>query len=161
MLSFIAKARWRVWSTRCRILISRAACGIGRTRWATHGKPSEANAHPAHFFAADISPSCTTVSSRNFAELREELEDRGTCSRARPIPRSSPILLEEAYQGDLVAALRDACCRIVGAYGLAAVRDMEPGVIAVTRKDSPIVIGQGEDGAIRHFRHDCHDRRHA
>ena len=121
-------------------------CGIGHTRWATHGKPSEANAHPHTSCGGHIAV-VHNVIIENFAELREELEGRGHVFTSETDTEVVAHLLEEAYQGDLVAALREACSRIVGAYGLAAVCDMEPGVIAVTRKDSPIVIGQGEDGA--------------
>ncbi len=121
-------------------------CGIGHTRWATHGKPSEANAHPHTSSGGHIAVVHNGI-IENFAELREELEGRGHVFTSETDTEVVAHLLEEAYQGDLVAALRDACSRIVGAYGLAAVCDMEPGVIAVTRKDSPIVIGQGEDGA--------------
>ena len=121
-------------------------CGIGHTRWATHGKPSEANAHPHTSCGGHIAVVHSGI-IENFAELREELEGRGHVFTSETDTEVVAHLLEEAYQGDLVAALRDACSRIVGAYGLAAVCDMEPGVIAVTRKDSPIVIGQGEDGA--------------
>ena len=121
-------------------------CGIGHTRWATHGKPSEANAHPHTSCGGQIAVVHNGI-IENFAELREELEGRGHVFTSETDTEVVAHLLEEAYQGDLVAALRDACSRIVGAYGLAAVCDMEPGVIAVTRKDSPIVIGQGEDGA--------------
>ena len=121
-------------------------CGIGHTRWATHGKPSEANAHPHTSCGGHIAVVHNGI-IENFAELREELEGRGHVFTSETDTEVVAHLLEEAYQGDLVAALRDACSRIVGAYGLAAVCDMEPGVIAVTRKDSPIVIGQGEDGA--------------
>ncbi len=121
-------------------------CGIGHTRWATHGKPSEANAHPHTSCGGHIAVVHNGI-IENFAELREELEGRGHVFTSETDTEVVAHLLEEAYQGDLVAALRDACSHIVGAYGLAAVCDMEPGVIAVTRKDSPIVIGQGEDGA--------------
>ena len=120
--------------------------GIGHTRWATHGRPSDRNAHPHTDCTGDFVVVHNGI-IENFAELREELEGRGHVFTSETDTEVVAHLLEEAYQGDLVAALRDACSRIVGAYGLAAVCDMEPGVIAVTRKDSPIVIGQGEDGA--------------
>lgn len=123
-----------------------STCGIGHTRWATHGRPSVANAHPHTSCDGRIAVVHNGI-IENFAELREELEGRGHVFTSETDTEVVAHLLEEAYRGDLVAALRDACSRIVGAYGLAAICDMEPGVIAVTRKDSPIVIGQGEDGA--------------
>ena len=121
-------------------------CGIGHTRWATHGKPSEANAHPH----ASCSSSFVVVHNgiiENYLELREELLSRGHVFASETDTEVLPHLVEEYYQGDLVAAVRAAVARVVGAYGLAVMCDAEPGVIVVTRKDSPIVLGVGADGS--------------
>ena len=130
-----------------------ATCGIGHTRWATHGKPSVANAHPHTSCDGRIAVVHNGI-VENFAELREELEAAGHTFRSDTDTEVFAHLIEEAYEAqdparprDLVAALRAACARVVGAYGLAVVCADEPGTIAVARKDSPIIIGQGEDGA--------------
>ena len=85
----------------------------------------------------------------NFAELREELGARGHTLRSETDTEVFAHLVEEGYAAthDLMAAVRDACTHVVGAYGLAAICADEPGVIAVARKDSPIVVGMGQDGA--------------
>ena len=131
-----------------------ATCGIGHTRWATHGRPTEANAHPHTSCEGRIAIVHNGI-IENFAELREELIARGHIFKSETDTEVLAHLLEEAYYGrrdeagarDLVAALRRACGYLVGAYGVAAVCEDEPGVIAVARKDSPIVIGCCEQGS--------------
>lgn len=131
-----------------------ATCGIGHTRWATHGRPTEANAHPHTSCEGRIAIVHNGI-IENFAELREELVARGHIFKSETDTEVLAHLLEEAYYGrrdeagarDLVAALRRACGYLVGAYGVAAVCEDEPGVIAVARKDSPIVIGCCEQGS--------------
>ena len=125
-----------------------STCGIGHTRWATHGKPSVANAHPHTSCDGRIAIVHNGI-IENFAELREELEARGHVFKSETDTEVFVHLIEEAYaeEHDLVAAVREACIHVVGAYGLAAVCADEPGVIAVARKDSPIVIGRGEHGS--------------
>ena len=131
-----------------------ATCGIGHTRWATHGRPTEENAHPHTSCDGRIAIVHNGI-IENFAELREELVARGHIFKSETDTEVLAHLLEEAYYGrggkpgshDLVSALRQACEYLVGAYGVAAVCEDEPGVIAVARKDSPIVIGCCEQGS--------------
>ncbi len=155
-----------------------ATCGIGHTRWATHGRPSMANAHPHTSCDGRIAIVHNGI-IENFAELREELAQRGHTFTSDTDTEVFAHLIEEAYYGrpadaaagaatgapadaaaltapgaptapgchDLMAAVRAACTHVVGAYGLAAVCSDEPGVIAVARKDSPIVIGRGARGS--------------
>ena len=127
---------------------SDATCGIGHTRWATHGKPSVVNAHPHTSCDGRIAIVHNGI-IENFAELREELEDRGHHFKSETDTEVFAHLIEEAYAEthDLMASVREACTHVVGAYGLAAVCADEPGVIAVARKDSPIVVGVGETGS--------------
>ena len=130
-----------------------STCGIGHTRWATHGRPSVANAHPHSSCDGCISIVHNGI-IENFAELREELEGRGHRFTSDTDTEVFAHLIEEAYEGgngkpgshDLLAAVREACTHVIGAYGIAAICADEPGVIAVARKDSPIVIGQGATG---------------
>ena len=131
-----------------------STCGIGHTRWATHGRPSVANAHPHSSCDGRISIVHNGI-IENFAELREELEARGHHFGSDTDTEVFAHLIEEAYEGgngkpgahDLLAAVREACTHVIGAYGLAAICADEPGVIAVARKDSPIIIGKGETGS--------------
>lgn len=125
-----------------------STCGIGHTRWATHGRPTVENAHPHVSCDGRIAIVHNGI-IENFAELREELGARGHTFRSETDTEVFAHLVEEGYAAthDLMAAVRDACMRVVGAYGLAAICADEPGVIAVARKDSPIVVGMGQDGA--------------
>lgn len=125
-----------------------STCGIGHTRWATHGRPTVENAHPHVSCDGRIAIVHNGI-IENFAELREELSERGHTFRSETDTEVFAHLVEEGYAAthDLMAAVRDACTRVVGAYGLAAVCADEPDVIAVARKDSPIVLGMGQDGA--------------
>lgn len=125
-----------------------STCGIGHTRWATHGRPMVENAHPHVSCDGSIAIVHNGI-IENFAELREELRARGHTFRSETDTEVFAHLVEEGYAAthDLMAAVRDACAHVVGAYGLAALCADEPDVIAVARKDSPIVVGMGQDGA--------------
>ena len=125
-----------------------STCGIGHTRWATHGRPTVENAHPHTSCDGRIALVHNGI-IENFAELREELAERGHTFRSETDTEVFAHLVEEGYAAthDLMAAVREACTHVVGAYGLAAVCADEPGVVAVARKDSPIVVGMGRDGA--------------
>ena len=133
-------------------------CGIGHTRWATHGRPSEANAHPHTSCAGDIAVVHNGI-IENFADLREELEGRGHVFRSETDTEVIAHLVEEVYGGlassaktsskasGLVEAVRVASMRLVGSYGLAVTSSREPGIIAITRKDMPIIVGEAADGS--------------
>ena len=131
-----------------------STCGIGHTRWATHGSPSVANAHPHTGCDGRIAIVHNGI-IENFAELRAELEGCGHRFSSDTDSEVLTHLIEEAYYGwngsagchDLLAAMRCACERVVGAYGLAAVCADEPGAVAVARKDSPIIVGHGPRGS--------------
>ena len=125
-----------------------STCGIGHTRWATHGRPTVENAHPHVSCDGRIAIVHNGI-IENYAELREELGARGHTFRSETDTEVFAHLVEEGYAAthDLMAAVRDACTHVVGAYGLATVCADEPDVIAVARKDSPIVVGLGQDGA--------------
>ena len=125
-----------------------STCGIGHTRWATHGRPTVENAHPHVSCDGRIAIVHNGI-IENFAELREELGTRGHTFRSETDNEVFAHLVDEGYAAthDLMAAVRDACAHVVGAYGLAAICADEPDVIAVARKDSPIVVGMGQDGA--------------
>ena len=125
-----------------------ATCGIGHTRWATHGRPTQVNAHPHTSCDGRIAIVHNGI-VENFAELRAELEARGHTFSSETDTEVIAHLVEEAYARtrDLMAAVREACTYVMGAYGLAVVCADEPGTIAVARKDSPIVVGHGAHGS--------------
>ncbi len=132
-------------------------CGIGHTRWATHGKPSEVNAHPHTSCSGDIAVVHNGI-IENFAELREDLIARGHEFVSETDTEVIAHLIEEAYaqsadqpdcsvQSDRSApclreAVAEATTHLVGSFGLAVMCDREPGTIVACRKDSPIVVGR-------------------
>ena len=123
-------------------------CGIGHTRWATHGRPSEANAHPHTSCDGRVAVVHNGI-IENFAELREELEGRGHAFTSQTDTEVIVHLVEEglAESRDLLQAVREATERLIGAYAIAVTSDREPGTIVAARKDSPLVVGLAKDGA--------------
>ena len=121
-------------------------CGIGHTRWATHGVPSERNAHPHTSCANDFAVVHNGI-IENFVELREELIGRGHTFTSDTDSEVVAHLVEELYEGDLLQAVRRASARLVGAYGLAVMAEEDPQTIVVTRKASPIVLGSDKYGS--------------
>ncbi len=119
------------------------SAGIGHTRWATHGKPSEENAHPH----ADCSGRIAVVHNgiiENYIELREELRATGHVLRSETDTETVAHLVESYYDGDLPAAVARAVKRLDGAYALAVVHLDHPETIIAARKDSPLIIGAGD-----------------
>ena len=117
--------------------------GVGHTRWATHGAPTEANAHPH----VDCEGKLALVHNgiiENFAELREGLIARGHTFKSDTDTEVVAHLLEEHYRGDLVQAMRECVRSLEGAYALVAVHVDSPGVVVGARKGSPLVLGLGE-----------------
>ena len=116
--------------------------GIGHTRWATHGQPTDANAHPH----TDPSGAFAVVHNgiiENFLPLKEELIGRGAAFSSETDTEILAHLIAEEYQGDLAEAVRKAVGRARGAYALVAVTSHEPGRIVAVRMISPLVIGFG------------------
>lgn len=123
------------------------SCGIGHTRWATHGQPSEANAHPH----VDCSGKIAIVHNgiiENYVELRERLMAEGHSFHSQTDTETVAHLIESYYAGDLLAAVRAAMTQVVGAYALVVICEDNPDEIVVTRKDSPIVIGSSGKAAL-------------
>ncbi|MDZ4167900.1 MAG: glutamine--fructose-6-phosphate transaminase (isomerizing) [Coriobacteriia bacterium] len=117
--------------------------GIGHTRWATHGRPSEENAHPH----ADCTGSVSVVHNgiiENYLELREELAATGHVLRSETDTETVAHLVESYYDGDLATAVARAVKRLNGSYALAVLHVDEPDTVVVARRDSPLIIGVGE-----------------
>ena len=120
-----------------------ATIGIGHTRWATHGPPTDANAHP-HL---DCSGNIAVVHNgiiENYLALREWLTSRGHVFRSETDTEVLPHLVEEFYQGDLVAALMKVVGKIQGSFALVAMTRGEPDRLVALRHDSPLVVGLGQ-----------------
>ncbi len=125
-------------------------CGIGHTRWATHGSPTDRNAHPHLSCSGRIAVVHNGI-IENYQELRHELMAGGHEFRSETDTEVIAHLVEESWngpaQGDLAAAVRNACDRLEGSWGLAVICADLPGEIVVTRNGSPLVVASTEDGA--------------
>ncbi|HIL00968.1 MAG TPA: glutamine--fructose-6-phosphate aminotransferase, partial [Myxococcales bacterium] len=121
--------------------------GLGHTRWATHGKPSERNAHPHRAGSVVIVHNGII---ENYRELRAELEALG----AEIVSDTDTELIAHLINGqiregkDLMTAVRNACARLVGSYALGAMSDTDPAhLVAAKNGGSPIIVGKGEKQA--------------
>ena len=120
-----------------------AGCGIAHTRWATHGSPTETNAHP-HFDSTGRFAVVHNGIIENYQELRRYLEGKGIVFRSQTDSEVLPHLIAEAYEDNLLSAVAAALKQVKGTYGIAVITAFEPGVIVTARNGSPIVIGLGE-----------------
>jgi glutamine---fructose-6-phosphate transaminase (isomerizing) len=117
--------------------------GIGHTRWATHGVPSDVNAHPH----ADCSGDFVVVHNgiiENFQEIKEDLIDKGHKFISETDTEVIAHLIEEFYAGDLKKAVIKTVKKLNGSYALAILSRKEPGKIIAVRKDSPLIVGKGQ-----------------
>lgn len=119
--------------------------GIAHTRWATHGAPTEVNAHPHH----DMSEGVWIVHNgiiENYREIKEGLTMQGMTFSTETDTEVLAKLIGTLYTGDLMKAVQEALRRVRGTYGLAVISDKNPDEIIVARMGSPIVLGLGSDG---------------
>ena len=117
--------------------------GIGHTRWATHGEPSDVNAHPH----TDPSGEFVVVHNgiiENFMTLRETLQEDGHDFTSDTDTEILAHLVANEYEGDLEAAVRRAVAKAEGAYALVVMTRHEPGKIVAVRRISPLIVGLGE-----------------
>ncbi|MFJ9429167.1 glutamine--fructose-6-phosphate transaminase (isomerizing) [Streptomyces sp. NPDC101490] len=119
--------------------------GVGHTRWATHGGPTDANAHPHLDNAGRVAVVHNGI-IENFAVLREELTGRGHDLTSETDTEVVAHLLAEEFSsaGDLAEAMRLVCRRLEGAFTLVAVHADQPDVVVGARRNSPLVVGVGE-----------------
>ena len=122
--------------------------GIGHTRWATHGGPTDANAHPHLDNAGRVAVVHNGI-IENFAALRAELAGRGHDLGSETDTEVVAHLLAEGFSscGDLAESMRQVCRRLEGAFTLVAVHADEPDVVVGARRNSPLVVGVGEGEA--------------
>jgi glucosamine--fructose-6-phosphate aminotransferase (isomerizing) len=120
-----------------------ATTGLGHTRWATHGRVTESNAHP-HLSADGRVAVVMNGIIENYMELRHELQDAGVVFGSETDTEVLPHLIARAYQGDLVAAVRAVLPRIAGHYAFVVSHADEPDRLVGTRFECPLVVGVGE-----------------
>jgi glutamine---fructose-6-phosphate transaminase (isomerizing) len=117
--------------------------GIGHTRWATHGAPTDRNAHPH----VDCSGAVAVVHNgtlENFAELRDGLERRGHTLSSETDTEAVAHLIEDRYDGDLAAAVRDVCAELEGSFVLVVAHRDQPDLVVGARRNLPLVVGLGD-----------------
>jgi len=120
-----------------------AGVGLAHTRWATHGRPNDLNAHPH----VDCSGRITVIHNgiiENFRELRDALEERGHRLRSETDTEAIAHLVEEEYRGDIADAVRRALRRVEGAYAIAVLHRDEPDRLVGARMNVPLIVGIGD-----------------
>ena len=117
--------------------------GIGHTRWATHGGPSDVNSHPHQTSKGDI----TVVHNgiiENYSELTQWLKSEGYEFKSATDTEVIPNLIHYYYNGNLFEAVVKATEKLEGSYALGVVSGQEPDKIVAVRKDSPLIVGIGQ-----------------
>ncbi|WP_159884492.1 glutamine--fructose-6-phosphate transaminase (isomerizing) [Paenibacillus puerhi] len=117
--------------------------GIGHTRWATHGKPSDVNSHPH----TDNSSKFSVVHNgiiENYIALKEELMEQGHVFVSETDTEVISHLIASLYEGDIVKAVQQAVTRMRGAFALGVLTEYEPEKLVAVRLSSPLIIGVGE-----------------
>lgn len=119
--------------------------GLGHTRWATHGAPSEANAHPH----SDCKGNLVVVHNgiiENYSTLRDELKAKGHVFTSETDTEVLAHLIEEHIEGDLVSAVRKALKHVEGSYAVGVLSVAHPDMLVAARHQSPLVLGIQESG---------------
>lgn len=150
LLQIKCKGRVAALADLCRSYDTTSTCGIAHTRWATHGEPSDVNAHPHQ----DCSGRIAVVHNgivENYQALVEELSAAGHTFKSQTDSEVIAHLVEEAMagpaQGDLLTAISLACSRLEGSWAIGCIDADEPGTVVVARKGSPLVLASTPDGA--------------
>ncbi|MCC7192546.1 MAG: glutamine--fructose-6-phosphate transaminase (isomerizing) [Phycisphaeraceae bacterium] len=124
--------------------------GIAHTRWATHGPPTEANAHP-HTGRTKQNHTVAVVHNgiiENYATLKKYLTEKGHVFTSQTDTEVISKLIAELYEGDLEKATQAALREITGAYAIAVITDNEPHTLICARKGSPLIIGIAEQSYV-------------
>jgi len=125
----------------------RGSYGLGHTRWATHGRPSETNAHP-HI---DCTGELVVVHNgiiENYLDLKKRLREEGHRFRTETDTEVIAHLIEKHFRGDLGAAVRTAAAELEGAFAVAAIASRDPRKIVVAKNGPPAVVGLGDGETI-------------
>ena len=131
--------------------------GIAHTRWATHGEPSAANAHPHTNMSGDLALVHNGI-IENYQVLREQLLGKGYKFKSDTDTEVLVHLIDYYRQrgdGDLVSAVCRALNDVIGAYAIAVIERRDPGHIVAARQSSPLVVGVGEDNRDFHIASDA------
>lgn len=118
--------------------------GIGHTRWATHGEPSDVNSHP-HFNQAKTIAVVHNGIIENYMEIKEELVSEGVKFESQTDTEVIAHLVDKYYEGNLLDAVYKTISKLRGAYALGVICKEHGNELVAVRKDSPLVVGVGED----------------
>ena len=121
-----------------------ASTGIAHTRWATHGEPTEANAHP-HLDGSGKFAIVHNGIIDNYLDLRKHLQEQGCVFKSETDSEVLAHLIHQCYEGDLLHAAAAASKKLKGTFGFAVICTDKPEEIAVARRGSPLVIGVGNN----------------
>lgn len=117
--------------------------GIGHTRWATHGRPSDSNAHPHSDCHGDFVVVHNGI-IENYLPLKEKLLARGHKFTSETDTEVIAHLLEEVYRGDFVEAVREVLSKVEGSYSLAFMAKAHPDILICAKQDNPLIVGLGK-----------------
>jgi glucosamine--fructose-6-phosphate aminotransferase (isomerizing) len=118
--------------------------GIAHTRWATHGAPTDLNAHPHSSADGNIAVVHNGI-IENYRSLRTFLAQKGVAFKSDTDTETIAHLISLHYKGNLETAVRTALQDVQGTYGIVAMSALEPGVLVAARKGSPLILGIGKD----------------
>lgn len=121
--------------------------GIGHTRWATHGAPSDHNAHP-HYNQDETIAVVHNGIIENYLKLRKKLQKKGYEFRSETDTEVVAMLLGYYYQGDPLEAIVKVMHRVEGSYALGIIFADHPDLVYSVRKDSPLIVGQNQEGSL-------------
>ena len=118
--------------------------GIGHTRWATHGEPSDENSHPHCSENKNVAVVHNGI-IENYLEIKSELTEKGIVFKSDTDTEVVAHLVDMYYEGDLVEAVYKTLEKVRGAYALGIIHKDMPDILVTARKDSPLVVGVGEN----------------
>ena len=141
----VVKSKGRLAELRKRLAVealARSGCGIGHTRWATHGEPSDVNSHP------HSTPRVSIVHNgiiENYGVLKERLMAKGYTFESETDTEVLVKLIDSCYEGEPLKALRAALAMVRGSYALAVLFRDVPGTLFAVKRESPLIVGWGEE----------------
>ena len=140
----VVKSKGRLTQLRQKLAaqaLAQSFCGIGHTRWATHGEPSDVNSHP------HSTPRVSIVHNgiiENYGILKERLIARGYTFESETDTEVLVRLIDSCYAGDPLRALQEALAKVRGSYALAVLFRDRPDTIFAVKRESPLIVGWGE-----------------
>ena len=140
----VVKSKGRLDALRQKLAVqalAESSCGIGHTRWATHGEPSDVNSHPHSTPRVSIVPNGII---ENYGALKERLAARGYTFESETDTEVLVKLIDSCYHGEPLQALHEALGMVRGSYALAVLFKDFPDTIFAVKKESPLIVGWGE-----------------